>query len=283
MANHTGKWIIENGIATFIMYGGSPLLIDADCLPLVKDYTICAHKTKSGSVNAIAQIRGADRKRRCMSLGALLLGFPKGFVHHKNLNALDNRLSNLEVTSKRNTEIKPRQAKDGVVSVVTKNGTILFDESDIPLMSDYTIHVGVRKGGRYLSAVISPRGRAESRRKFIMGRVLLGAKPGQMVDHINHNPLDNRRCNIRLCTPSQNAQNTSCTKAGVSGYKGVSKGTPVKGKERWNVGIQFNGIKIYLGSFKNIECAAMAYDAAARRYHKEFACLNFPNRPPTRA
>jgi hypothetical protein len=40
-----------------------------------------------------------------------------------------------------------------------------------------------------------------------MHRVVLGAKPGQIVDHVNRDRLDNRRSNLRIATPHQNFEN----------------------------------------------------------------------------
>jgi hypothetical protein len=95
------------------------------------------------------------------------------------------------------------------------------------------------------------------------------------VDHINNNSLDNRKANLRLATPAQNARNRRkmATKTS-SKYKGVSYHS---GQKKWCAAIRVDGQYKYFGLFKNEIDAAKAYDKAARKHHKEFAVLNFPS------
>lgn len=91
------------------------------------------------------------------------------------------------------------------------------------------------------------------------------------VDHIDGDKLNNRRANLRACTPKQSARNT-CAR-GRSGYKGVSHFAPTN---KWRARIRVDGETHYLGHYASAEDAAHAYDAAARRLHGEYARLNFP-------
>lgn len=117
-----------------------------------------------------------------------------------------------------------------------------------------------------------------------MHRVILERKLGrkltdiELVDHINNNPLDNRRSNLRPTDASGNAgnQRKSKTRNGkptTSIYKGVSKHS-----NKWCGQISVNGKNIYLGCFFEEIQAAKAYDTAARKYFGEFANLNFPKK-----
>ena len=101
-------------------------------------------------------------------------------------------------------------------------------------------------------------------------RSVIQAPDGWQVDHINHNKLDCRRANLRLCTHGQNITNRSSQARSTSQYKGVHFT-----KNRWQATIQVNGKSIYLGRFTDEVDAALAYDAAARICHGEFAWLNF--------
>jgi hypothetical protein len=106
-----------------------------------------------------------------------------------------------------------------------------------------------------------------------MHREIMNAPKGLLVDHRNGNGLDNRRENLRLATRSQNNCNTTKRKNTSSRFVGVSFD---KRKRRWIAYINHNGKKIFLGYFDSEIEAAKAYDAAAKKYHGEFARLNFP-------
>lgn len=93
---------------------------------------------------------------------------------------------------------------------------------------------------------------------------------GKRLDHKNRNGLDNRRCNLRPCTQSQNSANTR-REPGVSGYRGVYP-TPAG---KWIAGIRCNRKLIRLGTFEDKVSAALVRDRAARKHHGEFAILNF--------
>lgn len=93
------------------------------------------------------------------------------------------------------------------------------------------------------------------------------------VDHINRNPLDNRRSNLRLATSSQNAFNRSQRPDNTTGYRGVSWHKVV---QKWAAKICYCGKQKHLGVFDTPEEAALVYDSAAIELHGEFASLNFP-------
>lgn len=91
------------------------------------------------------------------------------------------------------------------------------------------------------------------------------------VDHIDGNPLNNQRSNLRLATPAQNKHNSRKRKATSSIYKGVSKL-----KNSWKAQITVHGKTTRLGKFETEKEAALAFDEAARKLQGPFAKLNFP-------
>jgi hypothetical protein len=98
---------------------------------------------------------------------------------------------------------------------------------------------------------------------------------GFEVDHINTNSLDNRLANLRTATKQQNQFNRLQKKTAAihSQYKGVCwKGDARK----WQASATLDGKKNYLGIFTYEADAARAYDEFAKKYHGEYAILNFP-------
>jgi hypothetical protein len=81
-----------------------------------------------------------------------------------------------------------------------------------------------------------------------MHRVIIAAKKGEEVDHINRNRLDNRRKNLRIVTRSQNRRN-----GGGKGYHWSEV------SQKWFAQIQINGKKKYLGLFTKESDARKAY------------------------
>ncbi len=95
------------------------------------------------------------------------------------------------------------------------------------------------------------------------------------VDHINCDGLDNRRANLRLATRQQNKCNSRPrARRGTSRYKGVWWD---KERRKWRAAVGYNGKTKHLGAFDNDIEAAKARDVAAKKYHGQFAWLNFPN------
>jgi hypothetical protein len=106
-----------------------------------------------------------------------------------------------------------------------------------------------------------------------MHRFILNPPEGALVDHRNCNGLDNRRANLRPATRSQNGYNRPKRKNTTSPYLGVHFSKKMK---KFVAQIKHESRKIWLGSYDNEIEAARAYDAAAKKYHGEFARLNFP-------
>jgi hypothetical protein len=103
-----------------------------------------------------------------------------------------------------------------------------------------------------------------------MHRLIMGAEPGQEIDHINGNGLDNRKENLRVATRKENQQNRHIT-WGNSTYKGVYW---EKQKNKWRARIFVSGKCVHLGFFLTEKEAAVAYNQGAIKYFGSFACLN---------
>lgn len=141
--------------------------------------------------------------------------------------------------------------------------SLILDEKWKNLFS--LLNVSKHENGYY--HVLLPHGKKEK-----IHRVITGALPGQIVDHINGMFWDNRECNLRICNHSQNLQNRKkIKKECTSTYKGV---WVCKKSGKYSAGITCNYISYKLGYYESEIEAAYAYNVACKVLHKEFAILN---------
>lgn len=103
---------------------------------------------------------------------------------------------------------------------------------------------------------------------IIMHRVIMNCPKGIFVDHINHDTLDNRKENLRICSVAQNQYNKKKTR-GTSKYKGVSRA----GK-KWKSQVAKDYKIHYIGTFETEEKAAEAYNKKALNLFGVFAHIN---------
>ena len=96
--------------------------------------------------------------------------------------------------------------------------------------------------------------------------------PNLVVDHIDNNPVNNKKSNLRICTKAQNNRNTSSHKNSTSKYLGV---TYDKARSKWNAQLMVNGKRVLTKRFPTEIEAAKAYDAAAIEHVGQYANLNF--------
>lgn len=151
---------------------------------------------------------------------------------------------------------------------LTKGLAALVDDENFEWLSQWTWHTSdgyaVRRAANGTKASGGTVG---------MHRVVAGAGPGEVVDHINRNPLDNRRANLRVCIQRDNSRNRRGWLTGRSAFKGVSFD---RERSIWVANISVNRRTVFIGRFDQEPDAAAAYDAAAVYAFREFALCNFP-------
>jgi hypothetical protein len=158
------------------------------------------------------------------------------------------------------------------IYITQKSGVtheVLIDTDDLAHVSTHPFAWLVKKCRRHHFRVWSnSRGRAKT--KFIyLHRYILNAPDGYVVDHINNNPLDNRKVNLRVVTHKANQQNREgAQKNNKLGVRGVSWS---KSHKKWVV--QLNSREAYVAKyFDNLDEAkeaALAFRALYYPYSKE--------------
>ena len=152
---------------------------------------------------------------------------------------------------------------DGFMECIVKNGrSFLFDEEDLPFVTARTWSVD--KDG-YV------RGQKENR-GIRFHRLIMRAEDDEVVDHINGDPRDCRKKNLRIVSQHQNCMNHSLNRNSTTGYKGVCMD---RRQNKYMAHIHPNGKMIFLGYFDDPKEAALAYDKAASFYFGAYAKLNF--------
>ena len=144
----------------------------------------------------------------------------------------------------------------------------IIDDADADLIAGFPWRPLVLKGGLiYVHAW-------NRFQHFYMHRLIAGARPKEVVDHVNRNGLDNRRRNLRIATHGQNSANRIADRrrsGKTSQYKGVHFD---KSRGKWAGHIHVNGKSRALGRFNTEIEAAAAYDRAAVEAWGRFARLN---------
>jgi hypothetical protein len=153
---------------------------------------------------------------------------------------------------------------------LTRGKIALVDETDFELVSSvqWAFDPGTRSRNGYAKGQIG-KGRKD-RKTVYMHRLIIGAKRGELVDHINRNSLDNRRCNLRFATPTQSSSNIEHALA-KHGFRGVHINN-----KAFRAQIQANGKRYNGPNRKSPLLAAQDYDRLCLDLHGEFAVTNFP-------
>lgn len=146
---------------------------------------------------------------------------------------------------------------------LTKGFVSIVDDEDYDRITKHKWHISFKCPGKSFMVQSTIKGK-----NIYLHRFLMNPASHLVVDHIDRNPLNNQKSNLRVCTRSDNQKN-KLIQPKTSIYKGVSK----RGG-KYGVYIRINGKHTYIGSFDNEKDAALAYDDAAIKHHGEFAYLN---------
>lgn len=134
---------------------------------------------------------------------------------------------------------------------------VLLDDEDAHFCSK---GLYVHEIGQFLYVRIKPN-------KVSLHRAIMGIPKGKVIDHINRNPLDNRKSNLKICTIQENLRNQKRPN-NRTGTTGVSITKYWKNRIGYQANIVVNYKKIYIGFYKNLEDAIKARKEAEIKYYE---------------
>ena len=132
----------------------------------------------------------------------------------------------------------------------------LIDLEDVDNVKEYKWHLNNSTG--YVN---------NNKNKLLLHRFIMDCPKDKVVDHVNHDPLDNRKENLRVCTHQENIMNSSLSKNNTSGITGVAWD---KQHNKWRSQIKINRKSITLGLFNTKEEAIEARKQAELEYFGEY-------------
>ncbi len=138
----------------------------------------------------------------------------------------------------------------------------LIDSEDINKIKKHTWYVKSTGNHFYVATNIYENNKQNTLR---IHKLIMNPPNDMVIDHINHNPLDNRKINLRICSHKQNMENLKGCKSDnkSSGIRGVSWH---KGKRKWEARIGHNKKLIFLGNFLDIKEAEQSVINARKQY-----------------
>ena len=165
---------------------------------------------------------------------------------------------NLEFGRRKQLNIYDLSENYGVGRTYNTNNEFYFDLEDYNKIKNYSWH---ENDQGYIVSSLS------DNRKIRLHRLILNAEDGYDVDHVNHNKLDNRKENLRICTRQQNIFNSQVRSTNKSGKTGVWWNEKI---QKWRAMITVDGKDIILGWFENIQDAIQARVDAEVKYFKDY-------------
>lgn len=141
---------------------------------------------------------------------------------------------------------------------------VLIDDEDFEPLSKWKWYFN----GRYAMREGNLAGQSKT---IYMHRFIMNTPKGMYTDHIDMNPLNNQKSNLRICTNSQNNFNKIKQKNNTSGYKGIDW---VKKDKVWRIRLNKNKKTVFLAYSKNLTEAVKIYNQAVREHHGTYGRLN---------
>jgi len=155
---------------------------------------------------------------------------------------------------------------------LTQNQFALVDDEDYDYLNQYKWYAKLGRGDNfyaYRNVRVNGKYTLIAMHQEIMGTH--GNKLKKIIDHIDHDTLNNQKSNMRICDVKRNTWNARVYSSNTSGFKGVHWH---KKCQKYIARVRIDKETHYLGLFETAIEAAKAYNAKALELHGEFAFLN---------
>jgi hypothetical protein len=209
-------------------------------------------------------------------LGTLVTGFPIGgqCANHPDTPGQVRPIPRTPCRNFRGKPLRldpPQPPNDKIRYIPLTRGLFaIVDAEDYEWLSQYKWCAQFSEYTRTYYAVRKCRGHT-----VFMHRMIMNPPGGKVVDHMNGNGLDNRRCNLRICSPKENSCNKPKRRNTKSRFIGV-----YRRRNKYQVILKHNGKAYGGGMFDDEVEAAKARDRLAIQLHGKYARLNFPPENP---
>lgn len=179
------------------------------------------------------------------------------------MNKIKEKINSIKINEKEIRKNKKITRNDSGQAIIkcNKGNDIIVDDDKWNELLEYKLNI-TNKG--YVTTCIN-------KKRIYLHIYLMNPNSDEIVDHINHNKLDNRLINLRISNLKNNAHNKSVSANSSSKYKGVSF---IKSYKKFRATIQHNNISYNIGDFHNEEYAAVAYNLKAIELYGTFASIN---------
>jgi len=149
------------------------------------------------------------------------------------------------------------------IGYVKNNIKFIFDIEDYDKIKNY--YWKINDSGYIISNI-------KGKNAIRLHRLIMNVDNNKyVVDHINHDTLDNRKINLRICKQNQNCKNLKIKKNNISGVPGV---TWYSKYNKWRARINVNYKEIHLGYFDNFDEAVQARKQAEEIYYGQYSFDN---------
>jgi hypothetical protein len=153
---------------------------------------------------------------------------------------------------------------------LTQGKVAIVDDEDFEYLNQFKWFASKQKNDKfYVGRNIPVSNKKQS--KIWIHRFIMNPEKSMVIDHLDGDPLNNQKKNLRICTHSENMRNRNLYVNNTSGFKGVYWHKTTK---KWMSYIRINKKSLYLGIYTCPIDAARAYNEAALKYHGEFAHIN---------